>query len=536
MRAGSKIFLISLPLILVFDFSTLDAQEKISKYQIDSIIIKGKQEIINKKWGDAIDTFDDLMDYEPNNLNANYYYAIGERELGRNRNPVEHILRYNSAERHFKKIINIDSAFKDTYYQLAVLQFYRHNYFEAVELAKHQLALNDTLESAVTGIFHLYDILLENENDNEIEKFFRSNKTDYDKYFLGELYRRADSLEKAEKIFNTLISEHSQMPLIPVYLSLVKLYVQKNKYEEADKTYWEAVDNISNKADCKLLLNDFEYIINAKEYKILYSPLSIERMKNVMKIFWIKKNPLPSMPYNICLIQHYKRLIYAEKNFRYDGLRLRIYNSDKQELIKHPPWYYLNDKFNDMGIIYIRFGEPDDIIAITQAGLISRRAWLYEANHEHPRLIFYFKVDRDSPPNYWTLVPILLNQEYLNDLQVWDARFHEIEIQHPYTWYKYEDEGIKTAEKGLATDSFTWPKEIKPLNAEFTINQFREDKLSNIFCLDYAIPINQLTGASEYSKPVPLKVEISVFRRKPYKDHIRLTLQFKQSGRIGSIT
>lgn len=511
MQTGSNTFFLSVFLILVFIFSTSSAQEKLSRYQIDSITAKGKQEIKDKEWGDAIDTFDDLMDYEPDNLTANYYYAIGERELGRSRNPVERILRYNSAERHFKKIINIDSTFKDTYYQLAVLQFYRHNYFEAVELAKHQLEINDTLESASTGIFHLYDILLENENNDEIVKFFNSNKTDFDKYFSGEFYRRADSLVKAERIFNTLISEQSHIPLIPVYLSLVRLYVQENKYEEADKTYWKAVDNVSNEADFKLLLYDFEYIINAKEYKILYSPLQINMMKKAMRIFWTKRNPLPSMPYNMRLIQHYKRLTYAENNFRYDGLRLNIYNSDKQQLIKHPPWYYLNDKFNDKGIIYIRFGEPDDIIAITKEDFVSRRAWLYEANNQHPRLIFYFKVDRGSPPGYWTLVPILLDRDYLNDLQTWDARYHEIEIQQPYTWYKYEDEGIKTAEKGLTTDSFKWPKEIKPLKAEFTINQFREDKLSNVFCLDYAIPVNELTGTSNYNKPIPLKVEISIF-------------------------
>ncbi|MEJ2614561.1 MAG: GWxTD domain-containing protein [Ignavibacteriaceae bacterium] len=511
MQGGSKKILIYISLFLVFNYCISFAQEKLSRHQTDSIAVKGKQEIKDKEWGDAIDTFGDLLDYEPDNLTANYYYAIGQRELGRSRNPLEHILRYNSAERHLNKIINIDSTFKDTYYQLAVLQYYRQNYFEAVKLAKHQLEMNDTLESALTGIFHLYDIMLENGINDKVEKYFKSNKTDYDKYFLGEFYRREGLPGKAETIFNELISKYTNMPLTPVYLSLVRLYVQENKYKKADSTYWKAVNTITNRAESKLLLYDFEYIINAREYKILYSPLSINKMKKVMKVFWMERNPLPSMSYNMRLIQHYRRLIYAEKNFRYDGLRLKIYNSDKQELIKHPPWYYLNDKFNDMGVIYIRFGEPDDIIAITEEGLVSRRAWLYEANNQHPRMIFYFKIDRNSPPNYWTLVPILLSGEYLKDLQIWDARFHEIEIQHPYTWYKYEDEGVKTAEKGLTIDSFTWPKEIKPLNARFTINQFRKDKLSNIFSLDYALPVNELTGESDHRESIPLKVEISIF-------------------------
>ncbi len=511
MQVLSKIFLFGIFFIISFQFSEPFCQEKLSETQIDSLVSKGKQEILDKEWGDAIDTFDDLMDYEPDNLIANYYYAIGERETGRNRNPVERILRYNSCERHLKKIISIDSTFKDTYYQLAVLEFYRHNYFDATDLAKHQLEVNDTLKSALTGIFHLYDIMLEHEGNDKIQIYLNSNNSDYDKYSLGEFYRRADSLGKAEYIFNSIIKEHLRIPLIPVYLSLVRLDVQENKYEEADAAYWKAVELVSSHVELEMILYDFEYILNRREYKILYAPLSLDKFKEAMRIFWTERNPLPSLPYNMRLIEHYKRLIYAEKNFRYDGVRLNIYDANKLESINHPPWYYLNDKFNDCGIIYIRFGEPDDKIVIPGESLVSKTSWLYEANNRHPRMIFYFMIERDAPPGYWTLVPMLLDLDYLEALELWDARYHNVDPQHLDTWYKFEDEGIKTAETGLTTDSFTWPKEIKSLKAEFTINQFRADDISNLFYLDYAIPLNEFTEGEIGNDPVPLKVEVSIF-------------------------
>ncbi len=135
MQITDKINLLFIFLILFLLEIPIFSQQKLSESKKDSIIVKGENEIKNKDWGHAIDTFGDLLDIEPDNLTANYYYAIGQRETGKSRNPIEQWLRFNSAEKHFKKIIAIDSSFKDTFYQFALLEFYRRNYFKAVELA-----------------------------------------------------------------------------------------------------------------------------------------------------------------------------------------------------------------------------------------------------------------------------------------------------------------------------------------------------------------------------------------------------------------
>ena len=512
MRSLLKNILLLLSFLFLCNIG-VKAQQKLSGLQTDSIITKGKSEIVNKEWGDALDTFGDLLDHDPGNLYANYYYGIAQRETAISRNPIERIVRFNSADNHFQKVIDTDSTFKDIFYQLAVLQFYKNNYFEAARLAECQIKINDTLESASTGIFHLYDIMLENESKSNVEKYLKSDGSVYSKYFLGEYYRRTDSLLKAESVFRNIISTHPQMSLIPVYLSQVRLYVQENKFEEADQTYMKALKNVFTRIDADLLLKDFEFILNERQYKILYSPISINGIKNSLRIFWQEKNPLPSLPYNMRLIEHYKRLIYAEKSYRYDGTRLKIYDANELARIKHPPWYYFNEKFNDRGIIYLRYGEPDDkmVTLIPGGSAESYMSWLYYQTNIHPRMVFYFMQARFAPPGYWTLVPMMLNPDVLSDLTVWDSRYYYVTPGYRDTWFQLENEGVKTAETGMSTDAFRWPKEVEPLNANFVVNQFREDKNSNLLALDYSIPVSELTAKQDRNDSSIWTVEVSIF-------------------------
>ena len=521
--ANRKFFLIIFFLILYAPVSY--NQQKLSSAEKDSIIKKGKSEIINRKWGDVIDTFGDLLDADPDNILANYYYAIAQREDGVTKNPVERIIRWNAAERHFKKVIETDSTFLDTFYQYAVLESYRDEYIEAAQLARHQMEINNLQEQAALGIFHIYDVMLANGNSDDVENYLKPEKSAYDKYFLGEYYRRNDNLDKAIVIFDQLIADKPNIPLIPVYLSLVRLYIQQNKFEEADKTYWTAVDTATNKVEAALLLKDFELILNGREYKIINSSLPLTQLKKVMRIFWLEKNPLPSLPYNIRLIEHYRRLMYAEKYYRFDGFRLSIYDANKLDLIRHPPWYYLNDDFNDMGYIYIRFGKPDEISTTLQglsnappdrSGVLPSNgqpnmAWLYRETNRHPRMVFYFLIDKDAPPGYWTLVPMILDPEVLKDLYTWDPRYYDVNPLYRDTWNKLATEGVKTAELGLTTDSFKWPKEIKPLEANFAVNQFRENENSNLFSLDYAVPLNELSTELNDKDSLLIKVDVSVY-------------------------
>lgn len=484
--------------------------QQLSKTSIDSLANQGVKLIHQKEWGDALDIFDEIMDNTPDNLNANYYYAICQREIATTRNPVERILRWNSSERHLHKVLSLDSAFKDTYYQFAVLQSYRNKYYQAADLAKHQLKLNDTLSSALTGIFKIYDALLSDEYNDEILSYLQTHTSVYDKYFLGEYYRKNDELEKAEVIFDSLLTSDANLPKTRIYLSLVRLYIQKKQFQKAADMYWTALDSVKGNVGRYFIQKDFEYIMNGREYNYLQSHSSTADFKRAMKIFWKERNPLPSLPYNMRIIEHYSRMMYAEKYYRFDGFRLKIYDANKLEIINHPPWYYLNDKFNDRGVIYVRFGKPDSK-STTVGARVSNMSWLYYPRNNSPRMIFYFMIDAHAPPGYWTLVPGFTDPQILNDLIDWEPRFHNIEPLHSNIWAELMKEGVQTAERGLTTDSFSWPEYIKPLPADITMAQFKKDNDTNTIELDYAVPLSELDFSDMPGDSAGLIVDIAAF-------------------------
>jgi len=535
MRIRFTVLFICLSIVSNFYIASYP-QEKLSKPQVDSLINLGKNHLEKKEWTGALGDFGDVLDEYPNNIAANYYFAITQRETGKFRFPVERILRWNNAEKHFKLVIKLDSSFKDIYYQYAILELYRENYFKAIKLAQRELSINGSQDNVLKGIFHLYDVMLYHENNSDAEKWLKSKHTVYNQYFLGELYRQNGKFEKADSIFHLIIRGHKNIPLVPVYLSLVRLYVQTNQPEKADKTYWKAVNSISNFLGANFLLNDFIYIINSNEYKILGNPISLSDFKKSMKIFWMTRNPLPSLPYNMGLIENYRRLIYAEKNFRYDGFKHTGFRYNPLDVIKFPPWYYKNNKFNDKGIIYIRFGEPDEKLVTVpgaemgnynNSDIETNESWLYRQTKRLPQRIFFFTINKNAPPNYWTLVPGFTDPRILRNLVSWDPRFFHVS-QNSNTWSDLLKEGVKSIETGLNSDRFIWPDKLKPLDAYYSVGWFKKNEKQDLFRLAFAVNTDELFKGLNNGDSLSVEASISVYdslmhpvfnKNKEYKIH-----------------
>ncbi len=473
------------------------SQKKLQQSKIDSLVTTGCDLINQKEWGEALDIFDDILDKEPDNLSANYYYAIAQREKAVAADPISRIFRWNSSEKHFEHIIELDSSFKDVFYQLALLGLYRGNYFDAIKLTERQLRVNNNLDNVRAGIFHLYNVLLHHESKDDTEEFLRLLHSDFADYFLGEIFRREGSFDEAEEIFDSVIARN-KIPLIPVYLSLVKLYVQEDKPQKAAENYWAAVNYVADTVNGNLLMNDLVYLFNENDYQIYKTLKSAEDIKQFVKSFWFGRNPYPSMPYNLYLIEQYKRIIYAEENFWYDGFRMKIYDPNKLDVINHPPWYELNNKYNDQGIVYLRFGEPDGISEPVNSSRSEVISWLYNESAKNSKMIFHFKKDLNTPVNYWKLVPGFTEKFITERLAVWDARYHDLD-PNSNTFSDILREGVKTAETGLTTDRFTWPENLKMLDASFSVSQFKDVSYISFLELAFAFPAavlreNSLSG------------------------------------------
>ncbi|RKY82158.1 hypothetical protein DRQ07_02050 [candidate division KSB1 bacterium] len=376
-----------------------------------------------KEWG-AIETYvPGILKKYPDNKFAHYVYAIAEREIGKFRAPVLRIISFKKSEKHFKKLAEIDSLYRDVYFQWALLKRIEKEYIEAVELTKKQLQITPRETEMRRKIFHFYDYFLEHLSPDSCEKYLVSQNTYYDKYALGELYRRNKILPAADSLFHALLYDHGEIEIQPVLLSIVRLRIQQDRYKEAEKYYWMAVDSIKTKTEADLVTEELIYIVHPEEYKALKGYKNFDELKEIIRYMWTKRNLMPAMEYNSRLIEHYKRLITAEENYRYDGLRHVLQKSDKVNEIKFPPWYYENYKFNDLGLIYIRYGKPDDEAIAFGSGMLPNKSWLYRKRRDRNKLIFHFYVAKDAPPDYWTLKPMLNFVGELENLYDWDTKY-----------------------------------------------------------------------------------------------------------------
>ena len=135
-----------------------------------------------------------------------------------------------------------------------------------------------------------------------------------------------------------------------IYLSLTRIYYAQNLQQLAESYYWKAVDEIQNDVDASLVFEDVKYILTDQELDTYQSLNSITEKINFFKTLWISRDPTPAASINYRLAEHYRRLMYAEKNYEFDGFRTWFNNPDKYGYLNFTRTYNLNQEFNDMGL------------------------------------------------------------------------------------------------------------------------------------------------------------------------------------------
>ncbi len=484
--------------------------------EVDTLLAMASDQIRDSKWTKAAKWFEIVLRVEPENLQANYGLGICKREIGKNKPPILSQIEWRRSQRCFENVIKLDPTFENVYYQWALLERYRENYYASIDLAHQQLSINKFTPSARFGIFRLYDSMLINKSSKEAEAWLKFRRTEYDIYFLGELYRRTNQFDKADSVFQTVLNNPGNLPLQPILLSLVRLYMQHDEPQRAHETYWKAVDAVNSDLEAKFLLEDIMYIVNEKEYKLIKGNLSYQMVPKVLRWFWTIRDPLPAASYNNRLVDHYRRIIYAEENYRYDGFRRhKLAKLDMSNIIELPDWYYDNDKFNDMGLIYIRFGKPDDTAFIVAQNLPDNISWLYRSRGNLPKMIFHFTIAEYMPPGYWTLTPGFSDLGILETMLNWDSYITRLlsahEEERPALILEMAIDRAEMVDRGFKTDRHTWPEETKVLDMAYSIAQFRQSEDSDLLQLAYSIPLKSLFEKKVQPDSIKFETGIAVF-------------------------
>ena len=480
-----------------------------------ALTLLGEIKFAQKKWGDAIDWFEKLLEVKEKSLKAQYYLGICYREQGKYKAFITQRRDWSKARHYFEAVFLKDPTFQDIFYQYAVLQQYKKEYRFAVDRAERQLVYKPTHVASIVGTHQLYDLLLFHKDGAQTRQWLSQQENPRALLYTGESFRRDKQYAQADSIFNYLLESDSiNISQVPLYLAKARMSYELEKKPECEKWYHKAVHSIKTPIDAALLFEDLKYVFTDAEYEQYLDTHKITALHIFFKKFWIQRNPMPGAPENIRIIEHFRRLLYCEEYYRYDGVRSWVNSPDKNRHLRYPRVFFLNNKFNDKGLIYVRHGEASEK-AVDVAGqngamptrpedqaTVSNESWLYYQRGQQPKRIFHFLISEHATGNNWQLAPILPTNLLEGRLE-WDSIFHRM-----YFAAQENETGelnslqLEMAQKSkndvfaaLTSDNHSWFETIQPINFPFYISTFRGKNNSTRYEIYYGFEPEQLWPA-----------------------------------------
>jgi tetratricopeptide (TPR) repeat protein len=465
----------------------------------------GKAAFNKNKWSAAGKHFDQILKRDANNWEAHYYRAICYRETGKFKRFIQAATGillatdWEKSERHFERIIAQDSTYQDALYQFALLQRYRGKYKEAIQLGHAQVRLRPDLAEPQVGLYRLYQHYLKHHKTPEALGWLEKQPWDEARYFIAEKFRRENQLAAADSILQMMLAKNLTMRRQAIFLTLVRLHVARQEFAPSEKYYWQAVDEISNRLAADLIFEELKYIITNEElenYRALNSPAEHIAF---FYAFWAKRNPTPAAPDNVRLIEHYRRLLYVEENYEFEGFKTLANNPDKLKELDFPQSYFLNDEFNDKGVIYLRFGPPNErLVKVSDEGFgslpPSNESWMYRQTGQTAQLVFHFVYDESMSGNLWRLTPMLYHPAIWLDRSAWDPSYYRL-LNSRNAGESYgiiealKEKNQQAVKTGLALDRHSWDEKIKPLEFYYYTATFRGEDGKTALEFYYGLPM-----------------------------------------------
>ncbi|MFQ5603842.1 MAG: tetratricopeptide repeat protein [bacterium] len=456
----------------------------------------GRIKFAENDWGEVKEWYKKVLDAQPQDLEAKYCLGVAYREDGKNRNTLEKLLQFRQSTKYLNAVIAADSTYRDVLYQRALLERRKKHYFEAIKWVVRQIDCKPELDRPHLEFFNFTRSFLRNVQPDSSITFLRNSAGNWAMFIWGELHRRHQRFALADSVFQNMLQQKSFINKTRILLSLVKLHVQQQNDSLANVFYQRALNSIHINLDAEFLFEDIKYLLTDAELQHFRNRQRVQDKKHFFKIFWLVRDPTPASNINYRMLEHYRRLIYAEKYFWQDDVHFFMNKTEDAGYLKFPEAYYLNDEFNDKGLIYIRHGAPDKIAATSGKNLPFNESWLYEARTDRPRLIFHFIVPESGARNNWRLTPAPpLYPDILADRLGWDSRLDvlytevtrkqfdqtgedimsrlagmDVNVQGPL--YEIGDQSKQTVQLAMSTDTHTWDQQQK-IDIPFMAANFR---------------------------------------------------------------
>lgn len=372
--------------------SILQKDKKIPQAYYGLGLLYDKQEPGSKK---ALNQFEKAVSIDP--AYAEGYYGMGLVYLHKGD-------KLREARESFQKSVKRDKKLLKAWIGLAETEQKLHQqgpamkaYAEAVKLDSN----NPAYYSAFIASTYL------NSNYNEVLKTLQSLKNLFPKnpeYDLAtaNIYYRMRDYAMSSAILKAIKIKHPEFSPCRILLLQAKINFDERNEDDGLSYYWSAVNTIKTQKDAQAIFDDVCYIMNDAEYNELrMTPL--EAVWKYYYRFWRKRDPNLATKKNERIVEHYRRLAFALRNYRRFEVNDRgmkfvyatqhpyyQYNVMGDDFWKESYWplsMSRNREVDDMGLIYIRHGEPDQKVTSLNGNSIFEDPTGKQANwEENPQL------------------------------------------------------------------------------------------------------------------------------------------------------
>ena len=437
----------------------------------------GQVEFKREKWGEEKEGFEKVLKIDKEDIAAHYYLGICHRENGKYKALLLRRLEFRKAQRYLKFVMENSPSYGLVFYEYGVLEKYREHFTEAVDFAERQLAYKPGADQALIGLHRLYDSMLYHKNGDNLRTWLAGRNTPRARLYIGESYRRSDDFVRADSVFMhlMLLPDSVIISKTPLRMALARLRYQQGRIDEGENFFRQALDSAKTLFDVDFLFEEMKYIFTDVELEGYLSLKTAGEKRELLSKMWQIRNPLFATEENPRMLEHIRRVLQAEKYYRYDGVRSKMNSPDKLQYLTYPKVFYLNDKYNDKGLVYIRHGEPDDRAFMNSQGAPENESWLYYRGQSTPKLMFHFFIDEAAGPTNWRLSPTI--PDYMAESRLdFDPIFYRMliadRLEGNSLQLELADRSRRDVEVGLNSDRHSWTDRIIPIGFPFYISTF----------------------------------------------------------------
>jgi len=531
--------------------------------QVSAMLRLADSLLAERQWDDALVCAEKVVAVDTGNFAARYTAAVAHRELGafafreHSAGNPSRFGHWGKSRKEFRWIVDRDSSFRDVLYQYALLLRYEGDWAGAVNTNAAQIRQRPDLVAPQVGMYRLFRAFMAEEDSAHFADWLSTLPGSMPLLYRAETLRRSGNLAGARPLLESLLARPGDVSPQAVRLSLARVRFSDGDLPGADREYRAAIEGLDSRLGAAILFDDLKYIVSDWELAHFAGLDSVGPQRDFFRAFWNFRDPSPALRTNLRLLEHIRRIVYAEQHFEYYGARTWFNNPDRQNELRFPRAFALNDEFNDMGLVYIRQGPPDDIIregyspcssptlgiplGVTSFSYgDSFESWLYESTPESPRMIFHFQM-HNAVGNNWRFVPLPSLDAMLDALGIWDVRYQELfsepAISRVLLQAQLKNDAREAVQYALSTEKLTWENKRQIFQFPHHVDVFRAPEGRSLVDVSYAIPRAALPVDIPWSvETVPLEIGFSLTGAASRREVSKVdTLQVSVSGRPAAV-